>query len=98
MKRLCSVIGLSLALLMFPITSHAQVICISNASPPPELPSYEQPPIPEPGYMWTPGYWAGGPYGYFWVPGTWVQPPAVGLLWTPGYWGWRDGIYVWNAG
>ena len=31
MKRLCSVIGLSLALLMFPITSHAQVICISNA-------------------------------------------------------------------
>ena len=65
MKRLCSVIGLSLALLMFPITSHAQVICISNASPPPELPSYEQPPIPEPGYMWTPGYWAGGPYGYF---------------------------------
>jgi hypothetical protein len=61
---------------MFPIASHAQVICISNASPPAELPFYEQPPIPEPGYMWTPGYWAGGPYGYFWVPGTWVQPPA----------------------
>ena len=98
MRRLCSVIWLSLALLAFPIASNAQVICISNASPPPELPAYEQPPIPEPGYMWTPGYWAGGPYGYFWVPGTWVEPPAVGLLWTPGYWSWRDGIYVWNAG
>jgi WXXGXW repeat (2 copies) len=60
--------------------------------------STSSPQCPEPGYIWTPGYWAGGPYGYFWVPGTWVQPPAVGLLWTPGYWGWRDGIYVWNAG
>jgi hypothetical protein len=59
---------------------------------------YEQPPIPGPGYMWTPDYWASGPYGYFWVPGTWVEPPTIGLLWTPGYWGWRDGIYVWNAG
>ena len=58
MRRLCSVIWLSLALLTFPIASNAQVICISNASPPPELPVYEQPPIPEPGYMWTPGYWA----------------------------------------
>jgi WXXGXW repeat (2 copies) len=98
MRRLCSVIWLAVALLTVPIAVSAQVICISNASPPPELPVYEQPPIPEPGYIWTPGYWAGGPYGYFWVPGTWVQPPTVGLLWTPGYWGWRDGIYVWNAG
>jgi WXXGXW repeat (2 copies) len=98
MRRLCSVIWLAVALLTVPISASAQVICISNASPPPELPVYEQPPIPEPGYIWTPGYWAGGPYGYFWVPGTWVQPPTVGLLWTPGYWGWRDGIYVWNAG
>ena len=72
--------------------------CVSNVSPPPELPVYEQPSIPAPGYLWTPGYWASGPNGYFWVPGTWVQPPAVGVLWTPGYWGWRDGIYVWNAG
>lgn len=65
---------------------------------PPELPVYEQPPIPAPGYIWTPGYWAYGSEGYYWVPGTWVQPPTVGLLWTPGYWGWRDGVFVWNAG
>ena len=59
---------------------------------------YEQPPIPDPGYIWTPGYWAYGPDGYYWVPGTWVEPPEVGVLWTPGYWGWNDGIYVWNPG
>ena len=88
----------SLAISTAPVASQAQVICVSNVSPPPELPVYEQPPIPAPGYLWTPGYWASGPNGYFWVPGTWVQPPAVGVLWTPGYWGWRDGIYVWNAG
>ena len=100
MRRLQSVIWFSLMLagLAIPAVSQAQVICTGNASPPPELPVYDQPPIPGPGYIWTPGYWGGGPSGYFWVPGTWVQPPSVGLLWTPGYWGWRDGIYVWNAG
>lgn len=67
-------------------------------TPPPELPVYEQPPIPAPGYIWTPGYWSYGSEGYFWVPGTWVQPPSVGLLWTPGYWGWRDGVFAYNVG
>jgi WXXGXW repeat (2 copies) len=100
MRRSWSVIWFSLMLAgsAIPAVSEAQVICTGNASPPPELPVYEQPPIPGPGYIWTPGYWGGGPSGYFWVPGTWIQPPAAGLLWTPGYWGWRDGIYVWNAG
>src|SRR5260221_1491072 len=79
-----------------PAASTAQIISITIA--PPELPVYEQPEIPAPGYIWTPGYWAYGPDGYFWVPGTWVEPPAVGLLWTPGYWGWHDGNYGWNAG
>ncbi|MBV1699613.1 MAG: YXWGXW repeat-containing protein [Hyphomicrobiales bacterium] len=100
MRLMSFVVGLSLALapLAWPVAAPAQVICISNASPPPELPVYDQPPIPAPGYIWTPGYWAGGPYGYFWVPGTWVEPPEAGLLWTPGYWAWRDGIYIWTAG
>ena len=79
-----------------PSVSMAQIISITIA--PPALPVYVQPPIPEPGYLWTPGYWAYGPDGYFWVPGTWVRPPTVGLLWTPGYWGWRNGIYAWNGG
>jgi hypothetical protein len=65
---------------------------------PPELPVYEQPPIPGDGYIWTPGYWAWGDDGYYWVPGTWVEAPESGVLWTPGYWGFADGIYVWHAG
>ncbi len=66
--------------------------------PPPPLPIYEQPPLPEPGYLWTPGYWHYGAAGYFWVPGTWVMPPRVGVLWTPGYWGYGGGVYVFHAG
>jgi hypothetical protein len=98
MRRYFSIICLFLAFAMLtvPVVATAQIVSITIA--PPELPVYEQPAIPAPGYMWSPGYWAYGPDGYFWVPGTWVEPPSVGLLWTPGYWGWRDGIYVWNAG
>jgi hypothetical protein len=68
-----------------------------NVAPPP-IPVYDQPPLPEPGYLWTPGYWAWDGMDYYWVPGTWVLPPVNGMLWTPGYWGWRDGFYAWNAG
>ena len=103
MRRFCTVMWLLLSLvaltaLALPITAQAQIICISNVTPPPDIPVYEQPPTPAAGYLWIPGYWASGPSGYFWVPGTWVLPPSAGLFWTPGYWAWRDGIYVWNAG
>jgi len=56
---------------------------VRATEPPPPLPDYDQPPCPEDGYLWTPGYWAWGGGGYYWVPGTWVQPPRVGVLWTP---------------
>jgi hypothetical protein len=65
---------------------------------PPPLPDYEQPPCPEDGYLWTPGYWGWNGGGYYWVPGTWVQPPVVGVLWTPGYWGFVGGAYAFHAG
>lgn len=71
---------------------------IQASEAPPPLPDYDQPPCPEDGYIWTPGYWAFGPGGYYWVPGTWVQPPRVGVLWTPGYWGFVGAVYVWHAG
>ncbi len=71
---------------------------VRAAEPPPPLPYYEQPPCPEPGYLWTPGYWGYSTEGYFWVPGTWLMPPQVGVLWTPGYWGWGGGVYVFHAG
>ncbi len=74
-----------------------QIIVRATIAPPP-LPYYEQPPCPEAGMLWTPGYWAYGPNGYFWVPGTWVFPPQVGVLWTPGYWGWSAGVFLYHDG
>ena len=53
MRRACSTILFFLALAgpAMPVASQAQVICTGNASPPPELPVYQQPPIPAPGYV-----------------------------------------------
>jgi hypothetical protein len=65
---------------------------------PPPLPDYDQPPAPDPDYIWTPGYWAWAPYGYYWVPGCWVEAPYVGALWTPGYWGFVGGRYRFHHG
>jgi hypothetical protein len=73
-------------------------IAVSITIAPPVLPVYVQPPCPQEGYLWTPGYWAWGIDGYYWVPGVWVAPPRAGFLWTPGYWGFANGIYGWNAG
>jgi hypothetical protein len=69
----------------------------TNEAPPP-LPDYEQPPCPQDGYLWTPGYWRWAGGGYYWVPGTWVEPPQVGVYWTPAYWGFVGGIYAFHAG
>ena len=66
--------------------------------PPPPLPDYQQPPCPQVGFLWTPGYWAFSTAGYYWIPGTWVAPPVVGVLWTPGYWGFVGGVYAFHAG
>jgi WXXGXW repeat (2 copies) len=73
-------------------------IGVSITIAPPALPVYEQPPCPDDGYLWTPGYWAWGDDGYFWVPGTWVLAPQPGFLWTPGYWGWGGAAFIWHEG
>ena len=96
-RRVTAMAALALWFAGFSSVGHAE-IAISISIAPPLLPVYVQPPIPDEGYIWTPGYWAYGPDGYFWVPGTWVQPPEFGLLWTPGYWGWERGFYLWNTG
>ncbi len=95
--RSIRVLFLALALCTISATASAGVLISVSFAPPP-LPVYVQPPCPEPGWMWTPGYWAYGPDGYYWVPGTWVPAPYVGALWTPGYWGWSTGFYIWHPG
>src|ERR1700691_1008455 len=66
--------------------------------PPPPLPEYQQPPCPDPNYIWTPGYWSYAPAGYYWVPGVWAFAPYVGALWTPGYWDYNSGRYGFHQG
>jgi hypothetical protein len=88
---------LALLLSLVPASSFAGVL-ISVGFAPPVLPVYEQPPCPQPGWMWTPGYWAYGDDGYYWVPGAWVPAPYTGALWTPPYWGWSGGLYVFHGG
>jgi hypothetical protein len=91
-------LSLTSGLLLATAASAAVEIGVSVNIAPPELPVYEQPPIPGPDYIWSPGYWAWGSDDYYWVPGTWVQAPEPGFLWTPGYWGWAGGGYLWHAG
>ncbi len=88
---------LALMLSIVPASSYAGVF-ISVGFAPPVLPVYVQPPCPQPGLMWTPGYWAYGDDGYYWVPGAWVPAPYLGALWTPPYWGWTNGMYMFHPG
>jgi hypothetical protein len=96
LNRLVKYLALAV-LVLGPSSAMAQVSLSIDVAPPP-LVSYDQPPCPDDGYIWTPGYWAYGDYGYYWVPGTWVQPPNPGLLWTPGYWGWAGDNYAFYPG
>jgi hypothetical protein len=86
-------------LILAPVLSNAQ-ISVSVSIAPPELPVYDQPPIPGEGYIWTPGYWAWDDdiQDYYWVPGTWIEAPQPGFLWTPGYWAADGAIFIWHAG
>ena len=100
-ENFCRAMLVTLGLLAFSAASHAEwSVGISVGFPPPALPVYEQPPVPAPGYLWTPGYWAydDAAGDYYWVPGTWVLAPRPGYLWTPGYWA-ADGVYfAWHGG
>ncbi len=94
MRTIC----FALFLCLIPASSRAGVFISVGIAPPPLPVVAVQPVCPQPGYMWTPGYWAYGDDGYYWVPGTWVPAPEPGLLWTPGYWGWGGGLYAWHPG
>ena len=96
---LAAILGLGSLTASIPGAAQAQIyVGVSVGAPPPPLPVYVQPPIPGPGYIWTPGYWAWDRGDYYWVPGTWVLAPEPGFLWTPAYWGWNDGAYIFHIG
>ncbi|GLQ94292.1 YXWGXW repeat-containing protein [Dyella acidisoli] len=100
-RALAGVLGALAAFTALPQKAEAGVfigVGVSVGVPPPPLPIYEQPMIPGPGYIWTPGYWAWDGDEYYWVPGTWILAPFYGALWTPGYWGWDGALYVFHAG
>jgi hypothetical protein len=90
----------ALLLMLSPAFVAAQSVSVSVNIAPPELPVYDQPPIPGDGYIWSPGYWAwdDGIQDYYWVPGTWVEAPEPGYLWTPGYWAADGAAFLWHAG
>lgn len=98
--RLFSASRLLMFALVFLVLLGASVaqVGVSITIGPPALPVYEQPVCPAEGYIWTPGYWAYGPYGYYWVPGTWVLAPEPGYLWTPAWWGWGGNGYIFHEG
>ena len=93
----CLALATAAILFLALVPARAGIVVSVQIAPPP-LVVYAQPPIPAPGYLWTPGYWAYGDEGYFWVPGTWVMAPFQGALWTPGYWGWGNGLFLWHEG
>ena len=100
MKKIRSQLLVILALLL-PAWSMAQFsVNVAVNVAPPELPVYDQPPIPGDDYLWTPGFWAWSDddQDYYWVPGTWIAAPQTGFLWTPGYWVAGNGGYMWNQG
>ena len=88
-RSLAFAVSLTAPMLVLPATQAHAGVFISVGFAPPVLPVYVQPPLPAPGYIWTPGYWAYGDAGYYWVPGVWVHaaaapassgPPATGDL------------------
>ena len=97
LRRIMPALLLTLVFAAGPATTRAQIAITVNFAPP-ALPVYEQPPCPEEGWMWAPGYWAYDEDGYYWVPGEWVPAPYVGAMWTPPWWGWEDGRYLFHEG
>jgi len=81
-----------------PVNDESVLAGMSASTAPPPLPTADQPPCPEEGDLWTPGYWAWDGVAYNWVPGVWVSPPRVGVFWTPGYWAYASTVFVFHRG
>src|SRR5258708_39419875 len=56
---------------------------VRTTEPPPPLPDYEQPPCPEPAYLWTPGYWGYGGQRNFSITATRPNAPQGAAMLSP---------------
>ncbi len=65
---------------------------------PPRAVVEHRPPMPGPGYVWTPGYQRWDGRAYVWVPGAWVMPPHAHAHWVAHRWEHRRGGYVFVEG
>jgi hypothetical protein len=79
-KRIIMVLC-TLAVLSTPALARVN-LNIEVAPPPPQV---EVAPVPRPGYVWAPGYWAWQGGQYVWVAGHWV-PARRGFYWVPDRW------------
>src|SRR5690242_20929617 len=83
-SRLFLPLLVALGMAAAPATSFAQVsVGVSITVAPPALPVYVQPPIPGPGFIWTPGYWAYGRPAFTGVPAPGCRPPPWGCRGRP---------------
>jgi hypothetical protein len=71
---------------------------LSSTAQPPPLPEEQQPPLPQDGLIWTPGYWYWQGPRYIWMAGGWVSPPQIGFLWTPPYWRFVGTVFLFYPG
>lgn len=86
-------LGSILAVSAFGAPAQGQ-ISIMIGTPPPPIRYEAVPVMPEPGYVWTPGYWAPVQGQYVWYSGRWARPPYYGAAWRSPRWvhedrGWR---------
>jgi hypothetical protein len=79
-----------------PALSQAGVGIYVNVAPP--APIVEAPPpVPQPGYVWAPGYYSWVNGAHVWVPGHYIAG-RPGWHWVPDRWVQRGPRYVYVAG
>ena len=76
-----------------------EVIIVETAPPP--LRVEVRPPRPDPGHVWTPGYWHPEGGRHVWAAGRWMAPPRRGAVWVEPRWeragrGWRHHPGLWR--
>jgi hypothetical protein len=100
MRRSATTIGfLTLALLIFASTAHAQVSIGIVIGTPPPVPRVVRvaPPPPARAYVWVPGYWYPVKNRYRWREGYWALPPSPGAIWVgPRYVAGRYYVGYWD--